>query len=95
MVHTIVGTPGSSLAKNGGARRWPYSDQSVLIILTVSSGDWLALFFLLLRLFFFLVNVVSSGRYVFCGCVGDYRMRFLKENFFLSMIVKQILALSA
>ena len=38
MVHSIVGTPGSSfLARNGEARRWTYSDRSVLIMLTVSS----------------------------------------------------------
>ena len=97
MVHSIIGTPRSSfLARNGEARRWLYSDQSVLIMLTDSSCDCLALFFLLLMLFFFLVIVVSSARYDICGCLGDRKMRFLKENFsFLSMIVKQILALSA
>ena len=48
MVHSIVGMPGSSfLARNGKVRRWSYSDRSVLIMLTNSSGDCLALFFLL------------------------------------------------
>ena len=48
MVHSIVGTPRSSfLARNGEARRWSYSDQSVLIMLTDSSYSWLTLFFLL------------------------------------------------
>ena len=95
MVHLIVGTPRSSfLARNGEARRWLHSDRSVLIMLTNSSCDCMALFFLLLLLFF-LVTVVSSGRYGVCGCPGDCRMRFLKENLsFLSLIVKQILALS-
>ena len=96
MVHLIVGTPRSSfLARNGEARRWSYSDRSVLIMLTNSSWGCLALFFLLLLLFFLLVTVVSSGRYGVYGCLADCRMRFLKENFFLSLIVKQILALSA
>jgi hypothetical protein len=96
MVHSIIGTLGSSfLARNGEARRWSYSDQSVLIMLTDSSGDCLILFFLLFRLFFFLVTVVSSGRYAFCGWLGDCKIHFLKENFsFLSLIVKQIFALS-
>ena len=96
MVHSIIGTPRSSfLARNGEARKWSYSDLSVLIILTDSSCDCLALFFLLLLLFFFLVIVVSSGRYDICECPGDCRMQFLNENFsFLSLIVKQILALS-
>ena len=82
MVHSIVGTPGSSfLARNGEARRWPYSDRSVLIMLTNSSCDCLTLFFLLLLLFFFLVTVVSLGKYGVRGCLGDCKMRFLKENF--------------
>ena len=56
MVHSIVDTPGSSfLARNGEARRWSYSNQSVWIMLTDSSSDCLVLFFLLLLLFFFLV----------------------------------------
>ena len=80
MVHSIVGTPGSSfLARNGEARRWPNSDRSVLIMLTVSSCGWLVLFFLLLQFFFFLVTVVSSGRHAFCGWLVDYKMRFLKK----------------
>ena len=96
MVHSIMGTPGSSfLARNGEAWRWSYSDRSVLIMLTDSSWGCLALFFLVLLLFFFLVTIVSLGTYGVCGCPGDCRMRFLKENFsFLSLIVKQILALS-
>jgi hypothetical protein len=61
MVHLIVGMPGSSfLERNGEARRWSFLDQSVLIMLIISSGDCLVLFFLFLRLFFFLVTVVSS-----------------------------------
>jgi hypothetical protein len=68
MVHSIIGTPGPSfLARNGGARRWSYSDQMVLIMLTVSSGDWLVLIFLLLFFFFLVTVVVSSGRYAFYG----------------------------
>ena len=96
IVHSIMGTPRSSfLARNGEARRWSYSDQSVLIILTDSSLGCLALFFLL-RLFLFLVTVVSLGRYAICGWLGEWCIRFLKVNFsFLSFIVKQILALSA
>jgi len=90
MVHSISGMPWSSfLVRNGEARRWLYSDQSVLIILTNSSCDFLALFFLLLLLFFFLVTVVSSGKYSVYGCPGEWCMRFLNENFsFLSLIVK-------
>ena len=81
MVHSIIGTPRSSfLARNGEARRWSYSDRSVLIMLTDSSCDFLALFFLLLMLFFFLVTVVSSGRYGVCGCLGDCRMWVLKKT---------------
>ena len=49
MVHSIVGTPGSSfLARNGETRRWSYSDLSVLIMLTDSFCCCLTLFFLLL-----------------------------------------------
>jgi hypothetical protein len=49
MVHSIIGMLGSFfLARNGEARRWLYSDRSVLIILTISSSDLLVLFFLLL-----------------------------------------------
>ena len=67
MVHSIMGTLGSSiLVRNDQARRWSYSDQIVLIMLTDSSCGCLALFFLLLWLFLFLVTVVSSGRYAFC-----------------------------
>ena len=68
MVHSIIGMPRSSfLTKNGEARRWSYSDLSVLIMSTDSSYGCLALFFLLLLLFFFLVTIVSLGRYAFCG----------------------------
>jgi hypothetical protein len=64
-------------------------------MLNDSSGDCLTLFFLLLLLFFFLVTVVSSGGYNVYGCSEDCRIQFLKENFsFLSLIVKQIFALS-
>ena len=97
IVHSIVGMPGSSfLVRYGEASRWSYSDQSVLIMLIDSSCGCLVLVFLLLQLFFFLFIVVSSGRYDICGCPGDCKIRFLKENFsFLSLIVKQILALFA
>ena len=96
MVYSIIGTPRSSfLTRNGEARRWSYSDRSVLIMLTDSSCGCLALFFLLLLLFFLLVIVVSLGRYYIYGCLGDCNIRFLNENFsFLSLIVKHILALS-
>ena len=83
------------MVKTGVSDRQQYSNRSVLIILTDSSYDCLALFFLLLLFFFFLVIVVSLGRYDVCGCPGDCKIRFLIENFFfLSLIVKQILALS-
>ena len=48
IVHSIIGTPGSSfLVRKGEARRWSYSDWSVLIISTDSSLSCLSLFFLL------------------------------------------------
>ena len=94
IVKSIVGTPGSSFfARNGEARRWLYSDLSVLIMLTDSSCGCQTLFFLLLLLFFFLVTIVSSDGYGVYGCPGDCRIQFLKQNFsFLSLIVKQIFA---
>jgi hypothetical protein len=95
IVHSIVGTLGSSfLARNGGARRWLHFDRMVLIMLIVSLGDWLVLFFLHLFFFFLVTIVVSAGRYAFYGWVGEYSIRSLNENF-LSLIVKQILAVSA
>jgi hypothetical protein len=66
VVHSIVGTLGSSfLTRKGEASRWSYSDRTMLIILTDSSCGYLVLF-LLLWLFFFSA-VLSSYMFAFCG----------------------------
>jgi hypothetical protein len=78
IVHSIIGTPGSSfLTRNGGASKWPLSALTALIILIVSSGTWLSLFLLRFLLFFFLgasvlalqVGTASVGVQGSAGCV--------------------------
>jgi hypothetical protein len=99
IVHSIVGTLGSSfLTTNGGESKWSLSILTALIILIVSFGTWLSLFLLQFQLFFFLgAGVVGSvGRYDICGCARECKMRSLNENFsFLSFMEKIILSCSA
>jgi hypothetical protein len=92
--HSIVGTLGSSFfARNGGVNKPSYSNWTVLIILTVSSCVWLALFFLQLLGFFF--SLIVTGSFLLdgaWGCAGVCSIWFLNENFsLLSLIVKTIL----
>jgi hypothetical protein len=47
IVHSIIGTPGSSfLTTNSGESKWSLSILTALIILIVSSSTWLSLFLL-------------------------------------------------